>query len=176
MVDETQISGQVSAMVDINDGLISSLADYKLSVLTGRWLIPGGAIVYAADDTSRADYEVENWRTGALKWMGDGAQGVRDGTVTWEAWATWGISLSDEAAGIAGRLNDAGLWTRTRQFAAGMPKSLGIVVGSVVDAAGQVIAPALGAAGNLLKPLVPWIAGGIALIILLKFMPTSRKA
>ncbi len=161
--NEETISSKVKEMVRINDDLYKALASYKLAVSLGRWTSPLGALLYATDDIERATYEVENWHTGALKWMTDGAQAVRDGKVAPEAWGEWGIRLSESAREVGAKLNDSGIVSRAKSFASTMPESF--------KKAAQIFAKG---AGTIAKPFlaeIPWwiwvVGGGIGLVVVL---------
>lgn len=156
--NEEVLTAKIREMTVINDGLYAALAAYKSAVKLGRW--GGGAIgliVYSADDVDHATWEVENWHAGALKWQTDGAQGVRDGKVTPEAWGAWGIRLSESAREIASRLQDAGLASRTKQFVSTMPAAFGKTVATVAKGTGSIATSILGE--------IPWWVWGIGGIV-----------
>lgn len=153
-MNEKTIDSAIAAMVKINDGLYSALSSYKAAVTLGRWTSPVGLLLYSADDVGHAEWEVENWHTGALKWMTEGAKGVREGTIKPEDWGDLGVRFSESAKEIASKLADVGLATRAKQFASTMPESFRKVVHGAAKGAGSIVGPILGE--------IPWWVWGIA--------------
>jgi len=172
-VAEATIKKMVDAMVKINDDLFRALGSYKAQVLAGRWLIPVGIgfLIYSADDVPHATWEVENWHTGALKWMTEGASALRKGTITEKQWGDLGLVFAKNAEGMLTKLRDASGITRAKQFAAGMPAAFQTVLKKTGEAAGE----GLKAIGSGL----PWwlIAGGLVIgtvVVLGAFTDTVR--
>jgi hypothetical protein len=162
-VAEVTIKKMVSAMTKINEDLYRALGSYKMQVAAGRWLGgPIGLLIYSADDVEHATWEVENWHTGALKWMTEGTNALRKGTITEKQWGDMGLVFAKNAESMLTKLRDASGITRAKQFASTMPAAFQ----TVLKAAG-------GAAGAGLKAIgagLPWwvfVIGGTAGVILL---------
>lgn len=160
--NEETISKKVKEMVEINDSLYRALATYLALVSAGKWtetvlpLAPIGILFYSADDLDHAKWEVENWHTGALKWMTDGAQALREGKVSSQDWGEWGLRLAGSAKEIAARLNDSGLVSRAKSFVSTMPDSFRKTLHAAAKGAGAIARPLLGEI-----PWWVWAGGGV---------------
>jgi len=162
-IAEASIKKLIDAMTKINDDLYRALGSYKAQVLAGRWLGgPIGMIIYSADDVPHATWEVENWHTGALKWMTEGATALRKGLITEKQWGDLGLVFAKNAEGMLVKLRDASGITRAKQFAATMPAAFKTVLKAAGEGAGAGL-KAIGAG-------LPWwvfVIGGTAGVILL---------
>jgi hypothetical protein len=155
-VPQSLIDRQKAALTKLNDALYSALATYKVKVGLGKWgLGLVGYILYSADDPAQAQYDVDNWHTGALKWQTDGANALLEGKITEAAWVDWGLRLAKNAEEIGAKLADSGILSRAKSFAEGMPAAMKKVLGKGL---GSIIPDPPG--GGSWKP---WIIGGGAL-------------
>ena len=180
---ESILKRKIEEMIKLNEGLFAALKTYEDAIKRNAWYgmsagpfapIASAAlgILYAAEDMSKARWDVENWHTGALKWMTDGAQAVREGKIKESDWGGWGIRLSESAKEIAAKLADTSLVKRAKEFASTMPQAFAKTVSEAGKGVAQITKPLLGQ--------IPWwawgIGGTVAAIYVLRAVSDTVRA
>ena len=114
-------------------------------------------LIYSADDVKHAEWEVENWHTGALKWMVEGAAMLRSGKIEEAAWVKLGATFAKNAEVMLGKLRAGDAITRAKQFGSALPAAMK----TTVKAAAGGLKEGINAVGAGL----PWWLIGIGVVV-----------